>query len=75
MEALYLKLSYKVLTANFISCYKTPSLHNKDFIDFLYAKISGIDWSRLFFIEDLNMDLNSTNGLDTFKESKLISHS
>ena len=63
-EAMHLKVTYNNTTANFLSCYKSPSINNKEFIEFLDSKVSMIDLKEpIFIVGDLNMDLNSDKGI------------
>ena len=63
MEAMLLRVTHNKCVSNFLACYKSPSLKNVEFIEFLDAKVSTIDLSEpIFIIGDLNMDLNSVNG-------------
>ena len=56
-EALKLKLTINKQIINFLACYKSPSIHNKDCIQFLESFISTEDPAEpLFIIGDLNMD-------------------
>lgn len=60
---IHLDLYFNDITAHFISCYKSPSLHNTEFIDFLDATISDIDLKEpIFILGDINMDLKSDSG-------------
>ena len=61
-EAMHLRLTYNNSSANFLACYKSPSLNNFDFVEFLDSKVSILDLKEpIFIVGDLNMDLNSNN--------------
>ena len=61
-ESMHLSLIIKNTTYNFIACYKSPSVHNQKFIEYLESVLMGIDLNDpLFIIGDLNMDLLSSN--------------
>lgn len=62
-EAMHLTVTFKQTTSHFLVCYKSPSLKDADYIEFLSSKVSDLNPSDpLYIIGDLNMDLNSING-------------
>ena len=63
-ECMHLNLTLKDTTYNFFSYYKSPSIHNLKFIEYLDNILAGINLNDpLFIIGDLNMDLLSSANL------------
>ena len=62
-EAMHLAITHKQFKAHILVCYKSPSINDSDYLEFLNSKVSDLNPNDpLFIIGDLNMDLNSVNG-------------
>ena len=59
-ECMHINLICQNTSMNFLACYKSPSINNQDYLDFLENYVSSIDLKDpLFIVGDLNIDLLS----------------
>ena len=65
IESVHFQLKISNDFYNFVCCYKPPSQNNLQFLDFLSEIKSTMNKNiPLFIIGDLNMDLNTSKGMD-----------